>query len=95
MNPASERLLEHFTWDHLPASLQVVSASVARLAREMAEVLDSTDPVAGTEVTTGLRRLLEAKDCFVRARVALERASTTPAAQGESGEPRQPQRGSD
>jgi hypothetical protein len=73
MNPASERLLEHFTWEHLPAYLQVVSEPVAVLARAMAEVLDSTDPVAGAEVTTGLRKLLEAKDCFVRARVALER----------------------
>jgi Escherichia/Staphylococcus phage prohead protease len=73
MNPASERMLVHFTWDHLPAYLQAVSEACARLAREMAAVLDSTDQVAGAEVTTGLRKLLESKDCFVRARVALER----------------------
>jgi hypothetical protein len=82
MNPASDRMLVHFSYGHLPAYLQVVSEPVARLAREMAEVLDSTDQIAGAEVTTGLRRLLEAKDCFVRARVALEQASTTKAAQG-------------
>jgi uncharacterized protein len=73
MNPASERLLTHFSDDHLPAYLQVVSEPVARLARAMAEVLDNTDPSAGAEVTTGVRKLIEAKDCFVRARVALER----------------------
>jgi hypothetical protein len=73
MNPASERLLTHFTWDHLPAYLQAVSEPVARLARVMAEVLDGPDAIAGAEVTTGLRKLLEAKDCFVRARVALAR----------------------
>jgi hypothetical protein len=73
MNPASERLLTHFTYGHLPEPLQQVSKACAALAIAMAESLDSTDPIAGAEVTTGLRRILEAKDCFVRARVALER----------------------
>jgi len=71
MNPASERLLRHFTYGHLPEPLKPISKAVATLAINMAETLDSEDPVVGAEVTTGLRKLLEAKDCFVRARVAM------------------------
>jgi len=71
MNPASERMLTHMTYDHLPAHLQAVSQPVCDLAWLMARTLDSADPLVGAEVTTGLRRLLEAKDCFVRARVCL------------------------
>jgi hypothetical protein len=73
MNPASERLLTHFTSGHLPEPLQQVSKACADLARVMAESLDSGDPTAGAEVTTGLRKLLEAKDCFVRAKLQLAR----------------------
>lgn len=68
MNAASERMLQHFTYEHLPEPLKGISAACARLALELATALDSADPVAGAEVTTGLRKLLEAKDCFVRAR---------------------------
>jgi hypothetical protein len=38
------------------------SEACAALADEMADALPS-----GPELTTGLRKLLEAKDCFVRA----------------------------
>lgn len=76
MNAASARMLEHFTFDHLPALLQEVSSACAGLARHMATSLDSEDAAAGAEVTTGLRKLLEAKDCFVRARVVLEKHRT-------------------
>jgi hypothetical protein len=78
MNSASERLLTHFTYGHLPEPLRAVSKACADLAIAMAEGLDSTDPIAGAEVTTGLRRVLEAKDCFVRAKLQL----TRPAASG-------------
>jgi hypothetical protein len=73
MNPASERLLTHFTYGHLPETLKPVSKACADLAIQMADALDSTDPIAGAEVTTGLRKLLEAKDCFVRARLQMTR----------------------
>ena len=73
MNLASFRILEHFSYAHLPIFLQAISKPVCELAVVMAENLDSENPVAGAEVTTGLRKLLEAKDCFVRARLALER----------------------
>lgn len=73
MNPASERMLTHFAADHLPPVLRHVSAPCGTLARAMADDLDSDDPIAAAEVTAGLRKMVEAKDCFVRARVALER----------------------
>lgn len=56
------RLLQFFKWDHLPVNLQEPSKSCAELARRM----DVTLP-EGPEKTAGLRKLLEAKDCFVRA----------------------------
>ena len=67
MNPASDRMLQHFTYAHLPERLQAISKPLAEMAVVMAENLDSDDPLVGAEVTTGLRKLLEAKDCFVRA----------------------------
>ena len=73
MHPGSARLLEHFTYAHLPEPLKGISARCAELALRMAEALDSDDPVVQAEVTMGLRRLLEAKKCFTRARVTLEK----------------------
>jgi len=55
-------ILQHFTYDHLPAELQQVSAPFCQLAHAVA-----TGGTAGPETTTALRKLLEAKDCAVRA----------------------------
>jgi hypothetical protein len=64
-NVAHKRILEYFTYLHLPERLQFISAPVCDTAFTMAGLLlDSKDPA---EVTVGLRKLLEAKDCFVRA----------------------------
>ena len=71
MNPASERMLVHFDYEHLPQHLQVISQPFCLLAGQLAQILDSNDATAGAEVTTGLRKMLEAKDCFVRAQVQL------------------------
>lgn len=54
--------MKFFEYKHLPAKLQDVSASVAVLAQAMDESLPN-----GPEKSAGLRKLLEAKDCFVRA----------------------------
>jgi hypothetical protein len=67
MNP----LLVHFHHKHLPEVLQKISKPLGEIAAIMAENLDSDDPAAGAEVSVGLRKLLEAKDCFVRAAVIL------------------------
>lgn len=54
--------MKFFNFEHLPEKLQPVSAMVAALARRMDVVLPN-----GPEKSVGLRKLLEAKDCFVRA----------------------------
>lgn len=61
MHPATEAILRYFEYEHLPPHLQAVSKPFAELARNMASLLD------GPELTVGLRKLLEAKDCCVRA----------------------------
>lgn len=64
MHPNTEALLKYFAYEHLPPRLQEVSRPLGELAKQMAAELD------GPELTAGLRKLLEAKDCFVRAALA-------------------------
>lgn len=64
-HPATEQVLRWFDFDHLPPDLSVISERTALLAHDMTNELPD-----GPELTTGLRKLLEAKDCFVRAAVA-------------------------
>jgi hypothetical protein len=59
---ASDHFDKLFSYEHLPPHLQEVVAPVVVLYREMAEKLPE-----GPEKTAGIRKLLEAKDCFVRA----------------------------
>lgn len=63
MHPAAEALLRYFKYDHLPAHLAEVSKPFADLAEVVAHTL------GGPEATVCLRKLLEAKDCAVRAAV--------------------------
>lgn len=66
-NPAHERILRYFEYDHLPIELQDISEPICVLAGTMMLLTsESSDPA---EVTVGLRKLLEAKDCFVRAMI--------------------------
>jgi ferritin-like protein len=55
-------LLQFFDFGHLPPQLQEVSKPFHDLAHH----LDSTLPL-NAEKTTALRKLVEAKDCAVRA----------------------------
>jgi hypothetical protein len=64
-NIAVQRVMRFFTYVHLPLELQEVSRLCADLAETMVALLPD-DP----ELTVGLRKLLEAKDCFVRVRVS-------------------------
>ena len=57
-------ILRFFKYDHLPEKLQGVSRPFCELATRMAENLPP-----GEEVSEGLRNLLIAKDCAVRAMV--------------------------
>lgn len=58
----SDPILKYFKYDHLPEHLQGISKLTADLAFEMDRQLPN-----GPEKSAGLRKLLEAKDCFVRA----------------------------
>lgn len=60
----ADQLLRWFAFDHLPADLQEISEPVALLAHDMAERLPDSP-----ELSAGLRKLLEAKDCLVRAAI--------------------------
>ena len=59
---ADHYLLQFFRFEHLPDRLQKVSRPFGELARTIAEGLPDNP-----EKTTALRKLLEAKDCSVRA----------------------------
>lgn len=72
-HPATTAILRHFEFGHLPPHLAVVSRECHQLADEMAFRLPD-----GPELTAGLRKLLEAKDCFVRAAVEQQRATEEP-----------------
>lgn len=63
-HPSTTHLLQFFAFAHLPKHLQVVSAPCEDLAVVMVRRLPD-----GPELSAGLRKLLEAKDCFVRAAV--------------------------
>lgn len=64
-----EHLLSLFEYGHLPAHLAAISQVCSDVANEMVSELG-----VGFEVTEGLRKLLEAKDCFVREAVIAARA---------------------
>ena len=57
-----EPMLQFFTWEHLPYALAVVSKPFGQLAHRMVATLERNP-----ERTVALRKLLEAKDCAVRA----------------------------
>ena len=55
-------ILKHFRYVHLPVKLQIVSKPFHDLANAMDKALSASD-----EKEAGFRKLLEAKDCMVRA----------------------------
>ena len=58
----SSPILKYFAYEHLPQRLQSVSKPVCDIARQY-----DADLPDCAEKTAGLRKLLEAKDCLVRA----------------------------
>lgn len=60
--PEDAPIMRFFDHQHLPDRLQVVSAPFFDLAWELTRNLPPS-----AERTAGMRKLLEAKDCFVRA----------------------------
>lgn len=63
----TQRLLSHFSWQHLPAELQLVSRPFGELAEHLVVVLGESP-----DTTKALNELLAAKDWAVRARLPLE-----------------------
>jgi hypothetical protein len=55
-------IMKHFAYGHLPESLQKVSKPICDLAHKVNQELPDS-----AEKQAGLRKLLEAKDCLVRA----------------------------
>jgi hypothetical protein len=64
-------LLKYFKSNHLPQPLRKVSDACAGLANMLDHQLPDCD-----EKTRGLRKLLEAKDCFVLAALGSEEGSS-------------------
>jgi hypothetical protein len=64
-HPATAQVLRWFAYEHLrDGRAREVSKTIAATAHGLVEELPD-----GPELTTGLRKLLEAKDCFVRAAI--------------------------
>lgn len=62
-----DRMMQFFAYAHLPAHLQEISKPFGELAEQIVATLP-----ANAERTAGLRKLLEAKDCIVRAKLYKE-----------------------
>lgn len=67
MEEKKDRMLQFFQYEHLPPHLQEISKPFGDMARFIVETLPSNP-----ERTAGLRKLLEAKDCIVRAKLYKE-----------------------
>jgi len=63
---------KYFAFAHLPPHLQAVSAPIGHLATRMEVMLPD-----GPEKSAGMRKLLEAKDCFVRSALDMPKPGPT------------------
>ncbi len=70
-HPGTAHFARLFEFEHLPVHLRAVSAPVAELAQGLIDTLDDRP-----ELSAGLRKLVEAKDCFVRQMVIQHDART-------------------
>lgn len=64
--PQASTTAKYFAFAHLPVHLQLVSKPLGQLAELLEQLLPN-----GPEKSAGMRKLLEAKDCFVRAALDL------------------------
>lgn len=71
MHPSVTNVLQFFQYEHLPPDLKDTSKPCSELANDMAKALPQN-----AELTVGLRKLLEAKDCFVRAQLWKDQSGT-------------------
>lgn len=61
-HPSITSLLSYFSYEHLPPGLQEISRPFCELATQVANRAPQSP-----ETTAAIRKLLEAKDCAVRA----------------------------
>lgn len=74
MHPSMESILRAFKYEHLKeGDVRDTSRACSALAHHMAHTLPSS-----SEVVAGLRKLREAKDCFVLAAVWAEEDKEKP-----------------
>jgi len=67
-HPSTRQIARWFDWEDLRLGKpRDVSMSCGQLAQDMVDELPDSP-----ELTAGLRHLLEAKDCFVRAAIAAQ-----------------------
>ena len=59
-HPSTRHFIPLFSWEHLPPHLQEISKQCEALFIFMVDHLND-----GQELSAGLRKLREAKDCFV------------------------------
>lgn len=64
LHPTTYEVLKYFNYQHLPPHLQDISKACHDLMVQMVNSLP-----CNPQLTRGLHKLLEAKDCFVRANV--------------------------
>lgn len=64
-HPSVKHFGPMFAYSHLPEHLQAISAPFAELAAQLLANLQD-----GPELSAGLRKLVEAKDCAVRQAVS-------------------------
>lgn len=60
----SQAALQFFAYEHLPERLQPISKPFGELAKTLVDLLPDN-----VELETCLRKLMEAKDCAVRAQI--------------------------
>lgn len=66
-------VIRYFAFAHLPPHLQTVSAPLGELAEKLETLLPD-----GPEKSAGMRKLLEAKDCFVRSALDMPKPDVSP-----------------
>jgi hypothetical protein len=71
-HPATEAILRWLNYDHLP---QGPLRDTSQLFYDLGTELVHYSGLSGPEVTVGLRKLVEAKDCFVRAAVEAQESA--------------------
>lgn len=73
-HPAVQQIARWFEYGHLTGTPREISGQCSAFAEYMISKLPD-----GPELTAGLRKLLEAKDCFVRAEIAASEERGYPA----------------